>query len=332
MPLTVLQSVSAIRRTTNPYLVMLIASLENAGVRVRFFSYRTALLGRYDVVHAHWPENFVRGQTPLHSLVRQLLMLAWLARLALTRTPVVRTLHNVGQHEEASRRERWLLRRFERRTAVVIRLNDVTPEPLGQAVKTIPHGHYRTWFVQHPTRPQVPGRLAFLGLIRGYKGVDNLISAFRATEGDLTLTVSGNPLTEALAAQIRELAAPDPRISLELAYVPDETLVAQVSEAELVVLPYRYMHNSGGALAALSLDRPVLVPANDVTATLAEEVGPGWVYTFDGDLSPRDLARAIAAVREDHRRERPDLSRRGWSRAGEQHIDAYRMALRQARR
>ena len=41
-----------------------------------------------------------------------------------------------------------------------------------------------------------------------------------------------------------------------------------------MVLPYRQMHNSGAVLAALSLDRPVLVPATDQRG-LGAEVGPG---------------------------------------------------------
>lgn len=331
MPLTVLQTLPAIRPTTNPYLVMLVDSLRATHVRVRFFSYRTAILGRYDLAHAHWPENLIRGRNQWRTAVRQLLMLVWLARLALTQTPIVRTMHNIGQHEEGSRRERWLLRQFDRRTAVGIRLNAFTAAPPGQVATTILHGHYRTWFALHPRCQPVPGRLAFVGMIRGYKGVDNLIEAFRGTAANLSLTIAGNPHNAALAAQIRDLAAGDSRIRLELAYVPDETLVARISEAELVVLPYRHMHNSGGALAALSLDRPVLVPANEVTRALAEEVGPGWVYTFDGDLSTAEMNRAVAAASRDHRSERPDLSAREWSRTGEQHVEAYRLALRRGR-
>ena len=71
----------------------------------------------------------------------------------------------------------------------------------------------------------------------------------------------------------------------------------EVSESELVVLPYHQMHNSGSVLAALSLDRSVLVPDSEFNRSLAEEVGPGWVVTYDGDLTaesilqrPRDRA------------------------------------------
>ena len=52
------------------------------------------------------------------------------------------------------------------------------------------------------------------------------------------------------------------------------------------MLPYRHMHNSGAALTALSLDRPVLVPETDVNRDLARETGPGWVVTFAGELRP----------------------------------------------
>ena len=34
-------------------------------VRIRYFSWRAALLGRYDVFHVHWPELMIRGAEPV---------------------------------------------------------------------------------------------------------------------------------------------------------------------------------------------------------------------------------------------------------------------------
>ena len=51
------------------------------------------------------------------------------------------------------------------------------------------------------------------------------------------------------------------------------------------------------ALLALSLDRPVLVPANPVNDRLAEEVGPVWVQRYAGALTAEVLTSALAAVR-----------------------------------
>lgn len=330
----VLQSFPAPRPTTNPYLVMLARAVNAVpGIDVRTFSWRTALLGRYDVFHVHWPEILVSGRTPARKAVRQALFLLFLLRLRALRTPVVRTMHNVALPEGISRREVALLSLMNRQTTLRIRINTTTAPVPGQELVTIPHGHYTDWFAPYTQPETVPGRLAYVGLVRRYKAVDTLIRAFRGVpDPDLTLHVSGKPSSEELAASLTELAGSDPRIRLSLAFLSDEELVREIRQAELVVLPYREMHNSGGTLAALSLARPVLVPDNEVNRRLAEEVGPGWVYRYDGELGGDDLVRTLRAVRERRDTGRPDLSHRSWERAGAEHARAYLEARRQARR
>ena len=329
----VLQSVPRPRPTTNPYLVMLIDSLREAGAEVITFSWRAALLGRYDVFHVHWPENLLRGNSPLRTAGRQLATLALLGRLRLRGTPIVRTLHNVQRHETTDRREAWLLRLFDRWTNYGIAISARTDPPTGLPTTVILHGHYRDWFGRLPQSAPVPGRLAYFGLIRPYKGVEDLIAAFRGLPGDqLSLTVSGRPRTRELAGQLRAGGAGDDRVTLELDYVSDERLAARVSEAELVVLPYREMHNSGAALAALSMSRPVLLPANVVNAELGDEVGPGWVLTYAGDPTTEVLEQGLAELTATERTPQPDLSRREWAETGRLHLAAYAEAQRVVRR
>jgi glycosyltransferase involved in cell wall biosynthesis len=302
------------------------------GVAVRTFSWRGALLGRYDVAHLHWPEILARGSTPARALARQLLLLGLLLRWRLTRTAVVRTRHNIGTHEAASGWSRLLLSLVERSTVADVVLNELTPAIPGRVRRLIPHGDYRPWYSQVAPAPPVPGRLAFVGLIRPYKGVEELMTSFAALElPGASLSVSGRADDAALAETVRSLAAADARVRLQLSYLSDEDLVHDITSAEVVVLPYREMHNSGGALAALSLERPVLVPDNDVTRALADEIGRDWVLTYHGELSPADLRNAleVAASRPDGRR--PDLSHRSWERSGEQHEEVYREALRRVR-
>ncbi|MGY1779064.1 glycosyltransferase [Geodermatophilus sp. SYSU D01036] len=329
----VLQSFPRPRPTTNPYLVQLGRSLAALpDVRVLTFSWRRALLGGYSVFHVHWPEILVSGTGPLRKAVRQVLFAALLLRLRATRTPLVRTVHNLELPRDISRREVALLRWAERWTTLRIRINEQTPLPDGAAGVTILHGHYRDWFAPHRRSTARPGRLAFVGQLRRYKGVDRLVEAFAATAGrtpeDLELRVAGNPSTPELGAELAGLAAGDPRVSVSLGFLEDADLVGEVTSAELVVLPYREMHNSGGALAALSLDRPVLVPDNATNTRLAEEVGAGWVHRYGGELTAGHLLDAVAALRAAPPAAAPDLSRRDWDRAGESHAAAYRQALR----
>lgn len=329
--LVVLQSFPAPRPTTNPYIVMLARSLQDQpDVDLRYFSWREALLGRYDVVHLHWPEILTDGHSARGRAARQALFAALLLRWRWRSTPVVRTVHNLDRPRGLSRRQSFLLDRLAALTTVQIRLNALT-EVRGPS-RLIPLGHYRDWYAAGPPTTATAGRLAFVGLVRRYKGVERLIEAFRATtDPALTLHVSGRPSNPDLAAAVTALAAPDPRITLRLAFLPDPELVAEVGLAELVVLPFREMHNSSTVLTALSLDRPVLVPDNAANRALALEVGPGWVLTYAGELTGADLTGALARLRSTTRTRRPDLDVRHWADAGRDHVSAYRAAVAASR-
>jgi beta-1,4-mannosyltransferase len=318
------------RSTTNPYITMLTTVLrQTPGIEVVTFSYPAALLGRYDVVHLHWPETILGqgGRRLSGRLARWALTALLLVRLTIARTPVIRTMHNVELPADVNGAQRLLLRWFDRLTTHRIVLNDRTECP-GPST-TIPHGHYRDWYTG-PRSTASRGRLQYVGLVRRYKGVEGLVEAFRSVADDsLTLDIAGAASSQELAATITTLADGDPRVTLRFGYLSDDELVAAVTAAELVVLPYRFMHNSGTVLAALSLDRPVLAPDTQVNADLAAEVGPGWIHTFTGDLTAGAIEAALAAAREP-RAASPDLSAREWDDAGQAHLAIYRLALSRA--
>lgn len=329
-PLTVLQSFPSPRPSSvNPYTLLLGERLAAIpGVTVLYFSWKTALLGRYDVFHVHWPEILVDGHSPLKKLVRQAFTLALLARLRLTRTPIVRTAHNVGLPEGISRREKWILGLFEKQTTLRIRLNLATELPPKTPFATIPQGHYRGWFESFERSDAVDGQFGYVGRVRRYKGAETLIEAFAALPGDgLSLRLGGYPSSPELSETIVSLAGDDPRITTELRFISDTELVDIVSSSELMVLPYRFMHNSAAAITVLSLDRPVLMPDNEVNRQLADEVGPGWVYSFEGTLDSEALTAALQAVRSDSREARPRLDERDWDAMAAAHVAAYREAI-----
>jgi len=328
-PLVVQQSFPEPRSTTNPYIVMLRDALAaTPELQVQTFSWRRALLGRYDVFHAHWPEILTEGSSPAKSAAKQLLLVVLLVRLRLRRVPVVRTQHNLHVPSGLSWRQRVLLRWFDHQTSYRIGLNEETTFAPGTPSTVIPHGHYRTWFQAYPAAERRPRTFGYFGLIRRYKNVEALLGAFGAVpEEDVRLRVGGKPSSPELADTLRVLAQTDPRVHLSLEFLSDAELVDLVTGCTLVVLPYLHMHNSGGVLASLSLDTPVLVPANAANAALAAEVGPGWVLQYDGELGQEHLVEALHEVERPGRPSQPDLSRRGWDRVGRQHLEAYRSAL-----
>ncbi|TPX05823.1 glycosyltransferase, partial [Schumannella luteola] len=127
-----------------------------------------------------------------------------------------------------------------------------------------------------------------------YKNASALLRAFAEVPGDdLALAVAGRPSSPELAEELTTLAAADPRVRLDLAFQDDERMAAYLRAADLVVLPYRAVLNSGSAILGLSADRPVLVPALGSLVELAGQVGEDWVRTFDEELNAADLGDAL---------------------------------------
>lgn len=325
-----MQSFRAIRPTTNPYIAMLDAALAASPELVHLrFSWRRALFGAYDAIHFHWPETLLGGAHWWTSLAKRGLFTLLVLRLALGRIAVVRTLHNLALPEGIGWWQRALLTRVLRQTTLQITLNASTPVRDGRPSVLIPHGHYRDWFADLPREEPVPGRLAFVGLIRRYKGVEDLLAAFtglQPTAPGASLEIGGMPSSPELRRMLLDAAEANPSIVVHPSFLADRELVEIVTRAELVVLPYRMMHNSGTTLAALSLDRPVLVPDNAVNRALSEEVGDGWVHLFAATLTPAALAAATAAVRAP-RSQRPTLADREWTEVAERHAEAYHRAV-----
>ena len=95
-PIRVMQTFGEPRDTTNPYLVMLRAALiEEPSVEHIPFSWRTALTGRYDVLHVHWPDALLAGRHWWTRAGKRVAFAGLIARVRLRRIAVVRTVHNV---------------------------------------------------------------------------------------------------------------------------------------------------------------------------------------------------------------------------------------------
>ncbi|QEE60499.1 glycosyltransferase [Salinibacterium sp. dk2585] len=322
--LIVLQSVRELRDTTNPYLVQLVQALKRSA-DVRLFSWPRAILGRWDVLHVHWPELLFVRESRLRTLVGAALCLALELRLRLGRGALVRTAHNVRPHEGRGRLVEFILARLDRATDVWVLLNDTTPIAAAAERVVIPHGHYADWYASRELPTPREGRLLFFGLIRAYKNVPALARSFTTVpDAAASLHIVGRPDPAALAEELRSIADGDERIQLTFGYADDDQLIREFGEASLVALPYRDLHNSGAMLLALSLGRPVLVPDNPATAAIAEEVGEAWVRRYQGELTGETLSEALAAGTPAGA---PDLSRRSWLLLGEAHVAAYRRAL-----
>lgn len=336
------------RAGTNPYLSSLYRLVEASGVEVAVIGGAGASHRPPDVVHLHWPESQLRHRHPLRALLGLLRRLTLVVRARAGGSRFVWTAHNIGHHEHRHPRlERLLLHVLPRLVDHVIYLGAASRDEVERrmpamrrvASTVVPHGHYRDAYDVTADRaearrdadiPPEAVSLLFFGQIRPYKGVDALLAAFADwRRPDAVLTVAGAVKDSAHGRRIAELAARDARVRLRPGRVDDPDVGPLFAAADLVVLPFAEVLNSGSALLALSCGRPVLLPATPVFAELRDQVGADWVTLFDPPLSPADLDRAHTG-RPD--RQEPDLSAFEWEVIADATIDVYRRAMAGGRR
>jgi glycosyltransferase involved in cell wall biosynthesis len=332
-------------RAKNPYTWLLYSHLASLEVRVRDFTPGRALRGGYDILHVHWPDKALNAESWAVRAAGAVAALASVTAAHLHGSRVIWTAHNARPHESRHPRlERWFWSAFVRRVDAVIHLSVAgrqAVEALHPALAAlpnavVPHGHYRGAYPDAVSREEARAILAiphgarvvsFLGLVRPYKNVSHLVRVVRdlPTEaGEVILLVAGAPHPPALAEPIREAAGGDSRVRLVLEHIPEEDVQHYLRAADLVVLPFTAITNSGSALLALSFARPVLVPARGAMGELQALTGGDWVSTYEGDLTPEILAGALDRAMSLPAGGAPRLDALEWPAIARQTLALYR--------
>ncbi|MGF9664320.1 glycosyltransferase [Arthrobacter crystallopoietes] len=330
---TVLQSIHRQSVNMNPYIAQLLRATETSGASNLFWSWKSAFFGNYDAVHFHWPETFYRSGGRCRTIVKSLVFILALIRWRLSHIPVIWTVHNTKPHEGGGFLERLADAIFRRQVRLAIRLNELDLDwdrllP-NAVVRTILHGDYTKWMSEYDVEPAVEGRLCLFGMLRPYKGIEDLIASFSSLKDSrYSLEISGSPNNEEYGRELESLVSTDSRISLNLRFLTDAELARSVSSASLVVLPYKHLYNSGAILMALSLARPVLVPKCSATDLLVREFGPDWILQYEGDLDAFALERALACRFVMASSETPKFDHRSWKEIGLLHVDSYRKVMK----
>jgi glycosyltransferase involved in cell wall biosynthesis len=223
-----------------------------------------------DVVHYQW--------LPVQQLDAHLLPSRGRGR---QRPPLLLTAHDVLPREPRPGQLRGQRKLYERFDAIVAHSEHGARRLEGelqiapQKVRVINHGafsHLATLpagpppFDREPEGPVV----LFFGLIRPYKGLDVLLQAWRTLGADdrqgAQLWIAGMPrmdLTEAglpdLGSAAGRRQAADEGIQVAARFITDVELPSYFSRADLVVLPYREIDQSGVLFTALAFGKPLLL-------------------------------------------------------------------------
>jgi len=145
--------------------------------------------------------------------------------------------------------------------------------------------------------PEKDRTILFFGHIAPYKGLEFLIEAFRqimTKAGDYRLIIAGNPKNcdkywNAVQESLDRLEHHD-RILQHIAFIPDAETEIYFKAADVVVLPYRHIFQSGVLSLSYSFGVPVI--ASNVGA-LREDIIEGKTGFVCRPEDPTGLARAI---------------------------------------
>jgi glycosyltransferase involved in cell wall biosynthesis len=277
-----------------------------------------------DVVHYQW--------LPIPGLDRHLLP---------PKRPRVYTMH-WRLPEAGSRIGRSLTKLLARMDAVVVhsehgagRLRSDFGVPADR-LRVIPHGAFDYLTRQEDEVPlpaeleavEGPVILAF-GLIRPYKGTDVLLDAFsRIERGELWIVGMPRMPIDGLR-RVADRARG--RVRFVDQFIPDAEIPAFMRRADVVVLPYRNIEQSGVLYTALAFGRPLVLSSVGGFTEIGERGAARLVPPEDPDalaeaitelIADRDTAASLAAGAE---REASTVS--SWDRIAEQTMALYRELL-----
>jgi glycosyltransferase involved in cell wall biosynthesis len=285
------------------YIRELTEAMRQAGASVECLDYRdilrpfSLLQRKPDVCHLHWLHPLYGGCSRPRALWRILRLKISLQALRAAGVRIVWTAHNLTHHENPRPRiDRAVTRSVSRLAHRIIAhspqardvlLREMPEIPAGK-IAVIPMGHFRDSYPDSVSREDARRRfglsddtvaLLFFGYLRPYKGVLEMIRAFRLIPLENTvLLIAGQSRDPDFSQAIRGEAEGDRRIMLTEGYVPDEDLQVYLKACDAVVLPYQTSLSSAVVVLAMSYGKPCIMPRIPGLADLA---GEGEAFCYD---------------------------------------------------
>jgi beta-1,4-mannosyltransferase len=294
-------------RRDNPYQALLATAIEAHNVRVMFpQGYRRVLpilraVLEYPqpvhVLHLHWFESYIKGNNWGTKYCYGLKFLLDLILVRWMGVKIIWSVHNQVEHDAPfPRLERWLQQDLIKIAHTVILLNQstltdpTTPYYTHPNKVVIPHGHYRSVYgqtIEQSTARKIlnlplQGRIYLhLGMLRPYKGVESLLQVWQDQQwADCTLVIAGKANTTSYQQSLEAKVAKTANVIFHSGFIANEKIHLFFSAADVVVLPYCKILNSGSAILAMSFGKPIIAPR---IGSLPEILGDAGQLLYDAD-------------------------------------------------
>ncbi|MHA1401953.1 MAG: glycosyltransferase, partial [Candidatus Heimdallarchaeaceae archaeon] len=216
----------------NPYQKALADSLSKEGVDVNFgivsylFSASRSVKNNWkpDILHLHWHHSFLLGGNAVKTLIKSVSFVSELLILKLFGIKIVWTVHNIANHEEKFKSMELFFSKILSQLCNKIivhspsakkKVMEVYEANRNSSIVVIPHGNYINSYKNVVNKSKARNQLKidiedlvylYFGLIRPYKGVSDLIKAFKKLNApQAKLLIVGKPYNDEIVKNIRKL-------------------------------------------------------------------------------------------------------------------------------
>jgi len=275
----------------NPYQELLLDQLKMLGVSTRYGDikklvrlgdvtvlYNTFYKGGLDILHLHWQHAFLRGRNKLKMILRSMSFICQLLFIRVLGKKVVWTVHNLQNHEGRHEKLEIFFSRIVARCVNCIIAHCESARSMicdayninDRKITTIPHGSYLGVYENSVSREDARKLLnlsrtnfvfLFFGNLRRYKGLAELVEAFRRLDGKSTvLLIAGKPEDKSLVALLEKKTSSSSNIKLMPRFIADDEIQVLMNASDVMVLPYVDILTSGAALLGLSFGKAMIAP------------------------------------------------------------------------
>lgn len=302
------------RLEENSILETLYEPLERIGVRLIPYDWIFSTFRKVDVFHVHWPDAIVMGRSLLRAWIKFFAFFLSVSIYRARGTKIVYQVHNLGAHDgHFPKIEALVWKLFLPAVDCFVHMNSNSVTEFKRAWPQTADLRHEVVFLPHygssshvATDERQALRCRFglsssshvflaFGLLRPYKGIEDLINAFAAMKdhGKAELVIAGRAFSPDYGQEIGRLCDAAERVHFIEGFLPDEELEALLAACDTVVLAYRKVNNSSTVLKALSAGRRVLAPSLGALPEVADLVGRDWVLLFE-TLTPDVLDEALS--------------------------------------
>ncbi len=309
----------------NPYQQLLYSHLSDNGISNSALSLEDLLkkmtedkaVGPHVVFHLHWTDPILStAKSREEAVLLKNQYLKCLDAYLEKGGKFIWTIHNVLPHDCKYKDVEIELQRGLVKQAHIIHL--ISKDSIKQInkayslsqdkIEVLPHGNYIGVYPNQVTRIDARKRLKisadtkvflFLGMIRQYKGIHELINSFKKLSekhDDIRLIIAGKLFPPFNSDDLHRLVSDSPKIYVEDRFILAGELQNFLNACDYVVIPYKKVLTSGSLVLAFSFSRPIIAPAVGSIPEIAENHGNSILYNpneRDSLINALDMAYSL---------------------------------------